>query len=138
MPTKSSFATLADFDGDKHQDLVVALLDGRVRVLLGDGMGGFTLGPEHQVTANHYATLALVDVTRDGKPDVVVDYANDGVLHVLVNDGTAFGEDYVFQEEKSAGDVWGIAFGIGDLNGDGQPDIVYENGGGLTVLVLNL
>ncbi|WP_437831457.1 FG-GAP repeat protein [Sorangium sp. So ce1153] len=33
---------------------------------------------------------------------------------------------------------WGNAVGVGDLNGDGKPDIVYDDGEAVSVLVINL
>ncbi|KYF91134.1 hypothetical protein BE17_11390 [Sorangium cellulosum] len=33
---------------------------------------------------------------------------------------------------------WGNAVGVGDLNGDGKPDIVHDDGEAVSVLVINL
>ncbi|XYH96886.1 FG-GAP repeat domain-containing protein [Sorangium sp. So ce1128] len=135
MPSKASGVAVGDFDGDGDEDLVVSMLDGRLRVLVGDGAGGFTQGPEHQVSANHYSTVEMADFTGDGKDDVVANWGRDGVIHLLVSEGTAFGEDHVFDETNVS---WGSAVGVGDLNRDGKPDIVYDDGEAVTVLVINL
>ncbi|HTN91965.1 MAG TPA: VCBS repeat-containing protein [Sorangium sp.] len=135
MPAKASAVAVGDFDGDGDEDLVVSMLDGRLRVLAGDGAGGFTQGPERQVSANQRSTVEMADFTGDGKDDVVANWARDGVIHVLVSEGTAFGEDHVFDETIVS---WGNAVGVGDLNGDGKPDIVYDDGDAVSVLVINL
>ncbi|WP_437305688.1 FG-GAP repeat domain-containing protein [Sorangium sp. So ce388] len=135
MPAKASGVAVGDFDGDGDEDLVVSMLDGRLRVLVGDGAGGFSQGPEHQVSANHYSTVEMADFTGDGKDDVVANWGRDGVIHLLVSEGTAFGEDHVFDETNV---TWDNAVGVGDLNGDGKPDIVYGDGEAVTVLVINL
>ncbi|XXT18544.1 VCBS repeat-containing protein [Sorangium sp. So ce429] len=135
MPSKASGVAVGDFDGDGDKDLVVSMLDGRLRVLVGDGAGGFSQGPEHQVSANQYSTVEMADFTGDGKDDVVANWGRDGVIHLLVSEGTAFGEDHVFDETIVS---WGSAVGVGDLNGDGKPDIVYDDGEAVTVLVINL
>ncbi|WP_437859489.1 FG-GAP repeat domain-containing protein [Sorangium sp. So ce363] len=135
MPSKASSVSVGDFDGNGDQDLVVAMLDGRLRVLVGDGAGGFTQGPEHQVSANHHARTAMADFTGDGRDDVVANWAMDGVIHLVISEGTAFGEDHTFDEANSRE---GLSLGVGDLNGDARPDIVYDDGEAVTTLVINL
>ncbi|WP_437297187.1 FG-GAP-like repeat-containing protein [Sorangium sp. So ce426] len=135
MPSKASSVSVGDFDGNGDQDLVVAMIDGRLRVLVGDGAGGFTQGPEHQVSANHHARTAMADFTGDGRDDVVANWAMDGMIHLLVSAGTAFGEDHTFDEANSRE---GLSLGVGDLNGDERPDIVYDDGEAVTMLVVDL
>ncbi|WP_437725050.1 FG-GAP repeat domain-containing protein [Sorangium sp. So ce861] len=135
MPSKASGVAVGDFDGDGDEDLVVSMLDGRLRVLVGNGAGGFTQGPEHQVSANYSSEVQMADFTGDGKDDVVANWGRDGVVHLIVSEGTAFGEHHVFDETNV---TWDGAVAVGDLNGDGKPDIVYGDGEAVTVLVINL
>ena len=64
----------ADLNGDGKADIVTTNLDGdSVTVLLGDGHGGF-----HQAPGSPFQSapapweVAIADVNRDGKPDLVV------------------------------------------------------------------
>lgn len=77
----------------------------------------------------------MADFTGDGRDDVVGNWAMDGVIHLVVSEETAFGEDHTFDEASSRE---GLSLGVGDLDGDQKPDIVYDDGEAVTVLVINL
>ncbi len=76
---------VADLNGDGHDDLAAACRMGiAVEVALGNGTGGF--GQPQPITAKPAAaTLAAVELTGDGRPELVVtsDYGNS--LDILVN-----------------------------------------------------
>ena len=83
------------------------------------------------------SSIALADVNGDGKPDLLV--ANDGGFYyqpggvaVLLGNG-----DGMFQLAQICSSQWTSLIAAGDLNGDGKPDLVVENGSRVGVLLGN-
>jgi hypothetical protein len=125
---------LADLDGDGRCDLVAPnMAEGAVTILFGDGHGHFQ-GAENPPTPAGPSpfAVAVADVNRDGKPDLVVanysgqstDPSGDG-LTFLLNDGHGhFRLGPKIQTGRSSGDV-----AVGDVDGDGYPDAVTVNAG---------
>ncbi len=82
---------IADFNGDKHNDIVAAGDYGRGVVHLGDGSGGFDAG--HDIPLIGYGspytatrtTLAVRDLNCDHQPDLVVVDELDNAVMVLRN-----------------------------------------------------
>jgi len=152
-------AILADVNGDKKLDVVVAIpadeqcdynpdgspycnidSDAMLKVYFGNGDGTFRTGTSFDLGQEgaNLATLAMVDVNGDGKPDAIVTFvgysedpaSQDGF--VLLNDGTG--------NFKLAPGTYGYqpVLASGDFNGDGKidlavglgPTILYGKGDG--------
>ena len=86
---------VGDLNGDHNVDLVLthhgtgeAPGDSLVRVLLGDGMGGFAFKADYNVGSSPFA-VTIADMNRDGIPDVVV--GNSGAKSVSILYGTGDG-----------------------------------------------
>ena len=105
---------LADFDQDRHLDLVLTTADS-VLVLHGNGDGSLASVSNNAVRAQPTG-LALGDMNRDGYLDVVL--ADDG-LSVLFGRGD--GTFRCVQDFETGNPP--TSFALGDLNGDGRLDV---------------
>ncbi len=112
---------LADLNSDGHLDVIHGLTDSpTVYVSFGDGAGGVTstLGLAIQGYSPH---LATTDLNGDGKPDIVA-FAGGEVadVSVLLGDGAGNFAPVRFDAFGAAGMA---DLALGDLNGDGVPDL---------------
>jgi len=138
---------VTDLNGDGKPDLVVTNYcqswnqygcngEGEVSVLLGNGDGTFQPAVIYSTGAYNAESVAVGDVNGDGTPDVVVANAcqTPGEFHCVGETGAVsvllgYG-DGTFQPAVvySSGGNYAFSVAIGDLTGDGVPDIVVANG----------
>ena len=128
-PSQALWSGAADFNGDGNLDLAVSAYPSGVYVLFGKGNGTFRTPVVLGTTDWGY--LAVGDVTRSGHPDIVVPSDPATVsASVYINNGKgSFGTP--IQVSLS-----GLSVAIGDVNGDGIPDLV--GGSGCVALGLGL
>ena len=132
--------TAADFNGDGKLDLAVSTgtnvvpTTGQVMVMLGNGDATFTVSTP-SITPEAPIQLAIGDFNLDGIPDLAaVDLV--GNISVLVGrgDGT-FGSPFFAPVSES----FSQSFAIGDMDGDGRPDLIgLGPGSGNTILLFFL
>jgi hypothetical protein len=127
--------------------------DGAVGVLMGNGDGTLQPPVVYDSGGIDADSVAVADVNRDGKPDLIVlnlcpsaDCSDDttGIVGVLLGNGNGTFQAAV---PYSTGAVYALSAGVADLNGDGNLDIVVAhsykcincgaNDGGVSVLLGN-
>ncbi|QEL16257.1 beta strand repeat-containing protein [Limnoglobus roseus] len=123
----------ADFNGDGVADLVVGTGPGRAtRVRVLDGVTQaelFTVDPfEATFTGGVY--VAAGDVTGDGVPELVISPDEGGGPRVRVFSGNGFGvvDDFFGIDDPNF--RGGARAAVGDLNGDGDGDLIVVAGFG--------
>lgn len=124
-----------DFNRDGKQDVAIAYLeDNTVGILLNQGAGTFGTATFYPVGHQPYAVTSG-DLNGDGYPDLVTANTADGTVSVLLNKGTSGAGTFASAVTYSVGhDPFQVA--IGDLNGDGIPDLAVANNGDNTISIL--
>lgn len=123
-----------DFNSDGKLDLVVVspTSTSSVFILLGDGAGGFQSPTSSSSVSSDPFSVAVGDLNKDGKLDVVTVHQSFGNINVLLGDGTGgLGPAVSYQAQAAVNS--GPA-GIGDFNGDGNPDLAVPSLG-MTILL---
>lgn len=147
MGDGNSVLRLADLNSDGHLDLVTSAIPmpliiageayagNTLSVAFGDGHGNFTSARDYVGTGMSYS-LAIADFNGDGKPDVVSASPDTDTATVYINDGSG---GFGFPQGEWIG-VAGSglinapisAASFADLNGDGNPDMVILDEGGVS------
>ena len=131
-----------DINGDGRPDLAVAnYSDNTVSVLLNTTTpltAVPTFAGQQTFTAGSFpASVAVGDFNDDGKPDLAVADSGAGTLSVLLNTTSAGAGAPTFAAQITFAVGSGPhSVAVGDVNGDGRPDLVVANLNGNTVSVL--
>jgi hypothetical protein len=139
---------IADVNGDGIPDLVVAnecsstsCASGTVSVLLGKGNGTFQPAVNYPSGGQYASSVAVADVSRDGKPDLIVTNwcvssgdCTSGTVSVLLGNGNG-----TFQPPVTygTGGQFSSPVVVADLTRNGKLDLVVANEDSLAVLTGN-
>jgi hypothetical protein len=123
---------VADFDGDGHPDLLVAVGSTTLYFLHGVGDGTFS-APSSITTASTNYLLATGDFNGDGSPDIAsTDGSYSSNVNILVGNGAGgFLPAITIPAGPNITDLR-----MADLNRDGLSDIIAANNGTNTVSVI--
>ena len=134
---------IGDLDGDSKPDLAVTNRNGSTVSLFRNTSTSGTIDASSFAAKVDFSTgtiplvVAIGDLDGDGKPDLaVVNYGSNSVSLFLntSTSGTIDASSFAAKVDFSTGtNPWGVA--IGDLDGDGKPDLAVTNFGGNTVSV---
>jgi uncharacterized membrane protein len=138
------WVAIADLNGDKKPDLVVANYcatecsyppaEGSVGVLLGKGNGTFEAVKTYPSGGDGTVSVAVADLNKDGKPDILVASCGPeacgpgspgGNVGVLIGNGNGTFKPVV--NYPAANSPFNVV--AADMNGDGKLDIVVSNWG---------
>ena len=105
-------------------------MNGTIGLLLGNGDGSFQPVVSYNSGGYQAASVAVSDVNRDGRPDLLV--ANECANSNCVNASVGVllqNSDGSFQNAVSFGSGGYRAFSlaVSDVNRDGKPDVVVAN-----------
>ena len=135
---------VADVNGDGHPDLLVAnqclnsnCTNGDASVLLGNGNGTFQPAVSYNSGGQIAEAIEVADVNGDGRPDLLVTNRcpvagvcgpppnlGAGTVGVLLGNGNGTFET---TGGYNSGAVFAKAIAVGDVNGDGHPDLLVAN-----------
>jgi len=128
---------LGDVDRDGALDLVVGNASGQANRLYRDDHFGGIIGSDITSDAHDTAGIALADMDGDGDLDVVAGNTNGQVNRLYLNNGTADPFQGVTGTDISADAYDTLAVAVGDVDGDGDLDMVAASYGQRNRLYLN-
>jgi len=119
---------VADLNGDGDPEIVVASGGGHVSVY--DHQGNFEPGWPQHPAGNEFRSLAVGDLDNNGKMEIVVGQARLDKINVWVFEHTGnirTGWPQVTSSEGSAAGLYNDTIGLGDLDGDGELELVVPS-----------
>jgi hypothetical protein len=125
---QTTYLATADVDGDGNLDLIAgSFSDGTLRVMFGNGVGGFSSGIDYPAigisSALGVQAFVAGDFNSDGRPDIAAINPNGSLIQVLYNDKHGhFHLNNSYITGTTPTDVQ-----TADLNGDHHLDLVNVN-----------
>lgn len=116
-----------DMSGDGKSDLVAVVADGSIKVRPGNGKGKFSSKgtTQHKQTRKHSMLTAAGDLDRNGRGDLVGRDAQGTAVAFLRTRAGGFKKVTLNRTWKTIASV----HAVGDITGDGYPDLVGRRAG---------
>ncbi|UCE19533.1 MAG: VCBS repeat-containing protein, partial [Gemmatimonadota bacterium] len=128
---------VGDIDGDSDVDIVVANPYGHNRILVNDGSGRFTDQSHERLSHRGNSTRGVIFFDADNDDDLDIFWASDSTSvwpgrdgsqnFLLINDGAGMFEDETDVRLPLVQDVSMGGADFGDVDGDGDLDIIVAN-----------
>ena len=128
-----------DVDGDGDNDIVRTLTSGTPKLswLANDGLGNFTLADTISMGGYGDANLAA-DVDGDGDLDLAVNTGTSCNVRWWLNTGAGYTWTEQAVEDFGGYSLQGTRYAVGDIDGDGDPDLLATHGLGVMGWYANL
>lgn len=124
----------ADFNSDGIIDLAVgATQANQLRILIGDGNGGFDIPASYYITGNNNRGVAILDLNSDAMDDVATTNYGASKAYTLINDGSGNLGTITEIETGSNGEY---ACASADANNDGVLDLFVGTLSGREMVLL--
>lgn len=129
---------LVQLDADAKPDLVFGVKSNtifEIRAAFNDGNGGFgTPQLLYSSTSISFSQIEVVDVNADGKQDILGLRASNGELGVLLSSGSSFLAPQLYPVGPA---TYTYQMIVGDLTGDGHPDVIATDGTATVIVLVN-
>lgn len=150
--TRPEAIAIGDLDNDLKPDIAVTLFNSPFVVIFRNkGVGNAmsfvntnSAADKLPATGKYNQQIAIADLNRDGKMDIVTDNSWFGYLTIYKNEGSTFaiapadatqGSNNPLVQNDYKTVVNNSCFAIGDINGDNMPDVAISTyNGGVKIL----